>query len=83
MLTLTNDVSQETVLAVTDRINADHGIDGRGYLVTVEFSWDQRPKRTIISLYGTNADISAAWRHDMARALRVKFEEIFGDGEKK
>ncbi len=101
VLTLTNDISQETVLAVTDRVNADYGIDqyvdgycgfgallsrdylGRGYLVTVSFAWDQRPKRTVISLHGTNAGLAAAWCKDMAKALRGKFGEIFDDGEKK
>ena len=101
VLTLTNDVSQETVLAATDRINSDHGIDeyvdgycgfgarlsrdylGRGYLVTVSFEWDQKPKRTVISLHGTNAVITAAWRQDMTKALREKFGETFDDGEKK
>ena len=101
VLTLTNDVSQDSVLVVTDRINAGHGIDGyvdgycgfgarlsreylgRDCLVVVSFAWDQRPKRTIISLYGTNADIAAAWRQDMTKALREKFGDTVREGQKK
>jgi hypothetical protein len=101
VLTLTNNVSQDEVLAVTDRINVDHGIDGyvddycgfgarlgrdylgRGYLVSVSFEWDQRPKRTVISLRGTDAGITAAWSQDMAKALREEFGETFDDGQKK
>ena len=91
VLTLTNEISQDSVLRVTDRVNANHGIDsyvdgycgfgarlsrdylGGGSLVTVSFSWDQRAKRTIISLYGTNAVAAAAWRQDMTNALGEKF----------
>ena len=100
-LTFTNDAKQDSVLAVVDRVNADHGIDGfidgycgsgarlsrdylgRGALVAVVFAWDERPKRTIISLYGTNANISAAWRRDMTKALREEFGVTVNDGEKK
>lgn len=98
---LTNDVSQDSVLAVVDRVNAGHGIDGyvdgycgfgarlsrdylgRGSLVVVSFEWDQRPKHTVISLYGTNTVITAAWRQDMTRALHEKFGETVDIGEKK
>ena len=101
VLTLTNDVSQDSVLAVTDRINAVHGIDGyvdgycgfgarldreylgRGSLVAVSFEWDQRPKRTVISLYGTNTGMTAAWRQDMTKALREKFGEALDERERK
>jgi hypothetical protein len=101
VLTLTNDVSQDSVLAVTDRINAVHGIDGyvdgycgfgarlgreylgRSSLVAVSFEWDQRPKCTVVSLYGTNAGITAAWRQDMTTALREKFGDTIDGGNKK
>jgi hypothetical protein len=101
VLTLTNDASQESVLAVTDRVNANHAIDGyidtccgfgarlsrdylgRGSLVAVSFAWDQRPKRTIISLHGTNAAIAAAWSQDMTKALREKFGDTVGEAQKK
>ena len=91
VLTLTNDISQGSVLAVTDRVNANHALDGYldgycgfgarlsrdylggGSLVTVSFAWDRKPKRTIISLYGTNAVTAEAWRRDMTKALREKF----------
>ena len=91
VITITNDVSEDSVLTVTDRVNGGHGIDGfvdvycgfgaclgrdylaRGSLVTVSFAWDQRPKRTIISMYGTNAAAAEAWRRDMTRSLREKF----------
>ena len=91
VITITNEVSQDSVLTITDRVNGRHGIDGfvdgycgfgarlgrdylgRGSLVTVSFAWDQRPKRTIISMYGTNAAAAEAWRRDMTRSLREKF----------
>ncbi len=100
-LTLTNDVSQNSVLEVTDHVNVVHGIDGyvdgycgfgarlgrdyfgRGYLVAVSFQWDQWPKRTVISLHGTNAGVTAAWRQDMIKALREKFGDTLDDGQKK
>ena len=101
VLTLTNDVLQDSILAVTDRVNAVHGIDGyvdgycgfgarlereywgRGYLVAVSFEWDQRPERTVVSLYGTNAGMIAAWRQDMTKTLREKFGEPLDEREKK
>ncbi len=94
VLTITNDVSQDSILRVTDRVNANHRIDGyvdgycnhgarlsrdylgSGSLVTVAFAWDQRPKRTIISIYGTNAVAAQEWERDMAKALREKFGEV-------
>jgi hypothetical protein len=101
VLTLTNNISQESVLAVTDRVNANHSIDGyvdghcgfgarlrreylgRGSLARVSFAWDQRPKRTIISLYGTNAAVAAAWRKDMTTALHEKFGDPSVDDKSK
>ena len=92
-LTLTNDVSQDSILAVVDRVNTSHGIDGyvdgycgfgarlhrdylgRGSLVAVSFQWDQWPKRTVISLHGTNTVITPVWRQDMTGALYEKFGE--------
>lgn len=105
VLTLANEVIrydlQECVLAITDKVNADYGIDGyedgycgfgarlgrvylgSGSLVTVSFAWDQRPKRTIIKLHGTNAPIAARWRQDMAQALREKFGDAVDSRQKK
>jgi len=101
VLTLTNDVSQDSVLAVVDRVSADYGIDGyidgycgfgarlgreyvgRGSLVAVSFAWDQRPKRTIISLHGTNAVIAVTWRQDMTKALLEKFGDAVDEGYEK
>jgi len=101
VLTLTNDISQTSVLAVTDCINAKHGIDGyvdgycgfgarlsREYLgsgsfARVSFAWDQRPKRTIISLSGTNTSVAAAWRQDMTTALHEKFGHTSVDDKSK
>ena len=100
-LTLTNDVSQDSVLAVTDGVNVVHGIDGyvdvycgfgarlsrdymgRGYLVAVSFEWDQRPKRTVISLHGTNTGVTTTWRQDMTKALREKFGDTLDEEQKK
>src|SRR6266536_1671402 len=91
VITITNVVSEDSVLTVTDRVNGRHGIDGfvdgycgfgarlgrdylgRGSLVTVSFAWDQRPKRTIISMYGTNAVAGEAWGRDITKALRERF----------
>jgi hypothetical protein len=88
VLSLTNRVSQDTILAITDPVNAKYDIDGyrdgycgfgarlgrhylgSGSLATVSFRWDQNVKRTVISLYGTNAAVGAAWQRDMANALR-------------
>ena len=101
VLTLTNDISQESVLAVTDRVNANHAIDGyvdgycefgarlcreylgRGRLVRVSFAWDQRPRRTIVSLYCTNTTAAAAWRKDMTTALHQTFEDASVDYKSK
>jgi hypothetical protein len=94
VITITNDVSQVSILMITDRVNGRHGIDGyvdgycsfgarlgrdylgRGSLVTVSFAWDQSPKRTIFSLYGTNAVAGQAWERDMSEALRERFGDL-------
>jgi|ERR1017187_2045745 hypothetical protein len=92
ILTITNDVSQDSILTITDDVNGHHGIDryvdvicgtggarlsrdyvGHGFLVTVAFAWDQRPKKTIFSLYGTNIVAGKTWRQDMTSALHKRF----------
>lgn len=46
---------------------------GTGSLAGVSFAWDESVKRTIISLYGTNAALGRAWERDMLKALRETF----------
>ena|ERR1043165_7618414 len=94
-LTITNDVSQDSILTITDDVNGRHNIDryvdfscgtggallgreyaGHGFLVKVSFAWDQRPRRTIISLHGTNGMVAKAWEQDMTKALREKYGEV-------
>ena len=94
-LTITNDVSQDSLLAITDDINGRHNIDryvdglcgtggarlrreyaGHGFLVKVSFAWDQLPRRTIISLHGTNGVVAKAWEQDMTKALREKYGDV-------
>jgi hypothetical protein len=102
VLTITNYVSQISILTVTDRVNANCGIDcfidgycglgarlereyfGRGSLVAVSFAWDQKSKRTIISMYGTDVLAAEAWARVMTKALRARFgEESVQDRNKK
>jgi len=102
VLTLTYDVSQASILTITDRLNASCGVDGyadgfcgfgarlsrdylgRGLLVRVAFAWDQWPKRTIISMYGTNQAGAMTWEREMTKALRERFgaESIQDKGKK-
>ena len=46
---------------------------GEGSLVTVAFHWDQSPKTTVISFYGTNAVKAETWRTNLIQVLEKKY----------
>jgi hypothetical protein len=95
ILTITNVISQDSILPITDDVNGRHGIDryvdlvcgtggallgreyvGHGFLVSVSFAWDYRPKKTIVSLHGTNGVVAKAWMQDMSKALHQKYGDV-------